>query len=515
MSTSTHPKTINLAVLALGGQGGGVLVDWIVNLAESGGWTAQSTSVAGVAQRTGATIYYIELVEPTPGREPVMALVPIPGEVDILIAAELMEAGRAVERGLVTPDRTTVIASSHRTYAVTEKMVPGDGLANAPAVLQIVQDNAQRLIADDLQALAMRCGSVISASLFGALAGSGALPFDISAFERVVEQSGVGVKASIRALREAAALAQSGNQPPKLSGTPMLTPARALPARAASAALQSLLDRIRRDFAPPVWPWLGEGLARVVDWQDLDYGSEYLDRVHAVAQHDHADHAYELGIEAARWIAVAMSYDDLIRVADLKTRAERFERIRTEIGASDDDVTGSVEYFHPRLEEAMGVLPCKLAALVDRSPHLKAWLHRRLDRGHHINTQSLRGYVPLRVLAGLARWRRGNQRHAHETAHLQAWLDVVTKLAPDNYALAVEVLRLRRLIKGYSDTHTRGESKYDLLLQAAQQPPVGPGAAQQLAQWRELALREVEPDRLRTAIQSARPAGMTGTATAA
>ena len=45
----------------MGGQGGGVLADWIVWLAESEGWAAQSTSVPGVAQRTGATIYYIEM----------------------------------------------------------------------------------------------------------------------------------------------------------------------------------------------------------------------------------------------------------------------------------------------------------------------------------------------------------------------------------------------------------------------------------------------------------------------
>src|SRR5205814_10705386 len=121
------PHTIHIAVMALGGQGGGVLVDWIVELAEHAGWTAQATSVAGVAQRTGATIYYIELVEPTPGREPVLALMPVPGDVDVLIAAELMEAGRAVERGLVTPGRTVVVASSHRTFAVQEKMVPGNG----------------------------------------------------------------------------------------------------------------------------------------------------------------------------------------------------------------------------------------------------------------------------------------------------------------------------------------------------------------------------------------------------
>ena len=50
---------------AIGGQGGGVLTDWIVALAERNGWLAQSTSVPGVAQRTGATIYYIEMLPPT------------------------------------------------------------------------------------------------------------------------------------------------------------------------------------------------------------------------------------------------------------------------------------------------------------------------------------------------------------------------------------------------------------------------------------------------------------------
>ena len=58
------------------------------------------------------------------------ALMAVPGDVDVLIAAELMEAGRAVQRGLVTPERTTVIASSHRVYSVMEKTVPGSGLAD-------------------------------------------------------------------------------------------------------------------------------------------------------------------------------------------------------------------------------------------------------------------------------------------------------------------------------------------------------------------------------------------------
>ena len=59
---------ISIAILAMGGQGGGVLADWVVALAEAQGWAAQSTSVPGVAQRTGATIYYIEMAPIEGGR---------------------------------------------------------------------------------------------------------------------------------------------------------------------------------------------------------------------------------------------------------------------------------------------------------------------------------------------------------------------------------------------------------------------------------------------------------------
>ena len=103
----TEALPIRLSINALGGQGGGVLADWLVTTADSCGWLVQATSVPGVAQRTGATVYYLEFCPPDPaGRLPVQALMPVPGDVDIVIAAELMEAGRAIARGIVTPGRT-------------------------------------------------------------------------------------------------------------------------------------------------------------------------------------------------------------------------------------------------------------------------------------------------------------------------------------------------------------------------------------------------------------------------
>lgn len=491
--TPSHlePRVIRVAVLALGGQGGGVLVDWIVDLAEHAGWTAQATSVAGVAQRTGATIYYVEMVEPTPGKEPIMALMPVPGDVDVLLAAELMEAGRAVERGFVTPDRTVMVASSHRTFSAQEKIAPGNGIADSEAVMEVLASSAKRLVIGDMQALAVRNGSVISASMFGALAGSGALPFDQVAFEAVVERSGIGVQASLKALRAGYKMAAEPTPQDAVVApmSSMETAPRPLPERASSKALQPLLDRIRSTFPAASWDWLGEGVARVVDWLDVAYGQEYLDRVATIAG---ADRDPQLTIEAARWIAVAMSYDDVIRVAELKTRLERSRRIRTEIAARADDVFASEEYFHPRLEEAMGLLPRAWADWLDRSPGVKGWLAPRLDRGRRIQSQSLRGHLQLRMLANLRRWRRGSRRHAEELAHINTWLAAVQAATMRDRDFAIELLRCRRLVKGYSDTHARGTSRFDRLLAAAARLRNHNDAAARLASLRDAALKDAE-----------------------
>ena len=99
--TTKAAKPVKILIAAMGGEGGGVLTSWLVNAARALDLPVQATSVPGVAQRTGATSYYIEIV-PTPraklkGREPVLDLYPAPGEIDLMIATELLETGRALE----------------------------------------------------------------------------------------------------------------------------------------------------------------------------------------------------------------------------------------------------------------------------------------------------------------------------------------------------------------------------------------------------------------------------------
>ena len=151
-------RPITLTIAALGGQGGGVVADWMIAVARTEHYLVQATSVPGVAQRTGATFYYLEFFPeaalPGDGRRPVMALMPSPGDVDVVVASELVEAGRAMQRGLVTPDRTTLIASTHRAYTVSEKSNLTDGRVDSSAIIDEARRQARRFVAFDMAELA-------------------------------------------------------------------------------------------------------------------------------------------------------------------------------------------------------------------------------------------------------------------------------------------------------------------------------------------------------------------------
>jgi indolepyruvate ferredoxin oxidoreductase, beta subunit len=459
-------RPICIAILAMGGQGGGVLSDWIVALAEQQGWHAQSTSVPGVAQRTGATLYYVEMLPPKAGRAPILSLMPAQGEVDIVLATELMEAGRSILRGLVTPDRSTLIASTHRLFAVAEKEKPGDAIAEPNVVMEAAGVAAKRVIAFDMETVAAANGSVISACMFGALAASRTLPFESDSFEAIIKAGGRGIEPSLNAFRAAR---DQAARPAAASPPVLAKPGKhfaALPASAGRADLDALLTRIR-DYPAGLQDMLYAGVRRVTDFQDPDYASEYLHRIAAIHALDGtyggAAKAWRLTATAAKYVAVAMSYDDVIRVAELKTRPQRFERVRRDNGVGKDQVVYTTEYMHPRLEEAAGTLPAPLGRFLEAHPALFGWMFRK---GRRVRTGTIRWFLVLYALSALKPLRRTTLRHRRETAHLEKWLALAAAQAPANYDLAVEIIAARRLIKGYSDTHARGESKFDRVISA-------------------------------------------------
>ena len=485
---------LKLAVMAVGGQGGGVLGSWIEATARSQGYAVQTTSVAGVAQRTGATIYYIEMAEASV-QTPVFALAPSAGDVDVLLAAEMMEVGRAVMRGFVTPDRTTLIGSTHRALAVSEKTAPGDGIANAAEVRAAAEVAAQRLILANMDKLATDQGSVISASLFGALAGSEALPFPRTAYEDAIRASGKGVEASLRAFDAGFTASRTGIAAPELAPKPA---ARKIIGPERQMRQWDALQERTRSLPDAVQALALAGLAKVVDFQDCDYGTQYLDRLNQIIAQDDPAEDYALSLAAAKYISKAMAYDDIIRVADLKTRATRMKRIDAEMGKSDAHVLRLTEYFHPRAEEIAGLMPAAMGARTQANPALMARLDKWFGKGRRLRTDSLRAFVMLHILGGLKGYRLRTYRHVLEVSHMEQWLRDC--LAPDDYTLRVELVKNHRLIKGYADTHARGLSKFDRVMRMAEVLDGRPDAAVWMERLREAALQDLEVNALDGAI---------------
>lgn len=502
----SQDRPICVAVLAIGGQGGGVVTNWLVALAESRGWVAQSTSVPGVAQRTGATLYYVEMIE-AGGKAPVLALMPTPGDVDLVVAAEWMEAGRAVQRGLVSPDRTTLIASTHRSLAVAEKSKPGDGINDPQAVEVAASLAARRFLRADLAALASANGSVISATLFGAIAGSGALPFPREAFAEAIRSGGVGVEASLRAFDAAYDCLEESPLETDEEARDEALPALQGGGKADQERYQALCERARTSYPDHLQPILRAGLNRTIDYQDCAYGESYLDRLEEVLTLDRqsggADADYLLTATVAKYLAAAMSYHDVIRVADLKSRRSRFSRVRAEISAAEGQIVTTTEFMHPRIEELAGLLPAFLGRGAEENG-LFRWLLSFFTGGKRLRSDGLRGFLSLYLLSSLRPWRRKLLRHQIESMHTAEWLANVMRTARDDYALAVEIARCRRLIKGYSDTHERALSKYDRVMGGIELVREREDAADWARRLHEAALQDPAGEALDGALQTIR-----------
>jgi indolepyruvate ferredoxin oxidoreductase beta subunit len=462
----TKVRPITIAIVALGGEGGGVLADWIVDLAQHGGYLAQATSVPGVAQRTGATVYYVELFPKTAaqaaGREPVLGLLPMPGDVDVVLASELMEAARAVERGFVTPERTLLITSTHRVFAMTERIALADGRVDSAALFAACREAARQLVAFDMEALADATGSVLSAVLFGALAGAGALPVARTAFEAAIRRAQVGVTSSLAAFAAGFEAARAGEATsPAASAVKGVTPDVASPMR-------ELVSAAARDYCGEAGSVVAAAIERLNDYQDANYAREFLARLARFKRLElrYGDGSGRLLAEVARQLALGMTYEDTIRVAELKVRPSRFARVREEVQVEPEQILEIAEFFHPRVQEVADTLPARAGRWLMRAGWARRLVERLLRKGKVVKTTSLSGFLFLYALTKLKPLRRRSLRFATEQAALAAWLDLVAETAATDYALALEVARMRGLVKGYGETLERGRAKLDKLAAA-------------------------------------------------
>ena len=572
-------RTCTVLIAALGGEGGGVLSNWLVDAAAADGRRVQATSVPGVAQRTGATTYYLEVgpcgsgaeshahlpasstapgaTGGTGGRaadmrtgsgnetsagdvrsgrddsldqradtgagsaEPVMALLPTPGNVDLLVASELLEAGRAAQAGMITPDRTTVIASTHRTFAIAEKSAMGDGRFEDERIRRAVRELSRRHVLTDLGKVAEQAGTVLSSVLLGAVAGSGALPIPRERLRAAVERAGIAVEANLRGFEAGCRLFDETNAESPPSGSaaepggtvhgtagagathPPRTPAGMASGETPTGTPDSLGARVNA-LPEPVREFARLGVERTVDYQDTRYAGLYLNRIERLLTRVESagaapGDAHGVAREVARQLALWMCFEDTIRVADLKTRRSRIERVRAEVRAEPGQPVVITEFLKPGVDEWCALLPAWLARPILRAADRGGW-RRRLNVGLHVRTSSVTGFLLLWTLARLRRLRRGMHRFVEEQARIEAWIERVGDASATSAAFALEAARCASLVKGYGDTHDRGVRNFDRTMACLDACARAGDPAAGLRILREAALADPEGDRLDAAV---------------
>jgi len=450
--SATRPVTLLIA--ALGGEGGGVLTNWIVSAAAEAGYPVQSTSIPGVAQRTGATTYYVEIfpihARDLDGKRPVLALTPGVGDIDIAVASELLEAGRTVASGFVTPDRTTVIASLSRFYAMDEKIAMGDGRFDQDELVKVINEHARETLLIDMDALAKQSGSIINAVMLGAIAGCGRLPVAVELLETAIREDGKAVESNLRGFRAGLEAAQAKVQLAKLPEKK----------KNAAGTLAALEQDVARTFPAVAQPIVLEGVRRLVPYQSPAYARLYLDRLTPIRAADEASGTQgKLVKEVARHLAVRMSYEDVVRVAQAKIAPARMQRIAREELQAKDEPYSVHDFLKPGIEELTQLLPPLLARPILRLAERKGWLGR-VYFGMEINTTSVSGYLRFLLLAKLRALRPYGIRYRQEQEQIESWLGLIEQAAARSGTLALEIAECVRLIKGYGDTHARGLANY-------------------------------------------------------
>ncbi len=494
-TSATQP--ISILLCALGGEGGGVLTEWLIDVARRAGFAAQATSIPGVAQRTGATTYYLE-VFPVPitalnGKRPVFGLNPLPGRLDLLVSSELLETARQIGNGMASSNRTLVITSSARALTTLEKMAMGDGRRDDAELLQVVRDNSRTHHVIDMAELTRDASTVVSATMLGAIAGSAALPFARIDYEAVIGQGGGRAAASLKGFSLGF---EAVNQ--QRASLDMMHDMLSHSEQSSDSS-KDLPVHVASSFPPALHPMLTLGYTRMLEYQDAKYAALYTQRLLRVLAAEQridpaASNGFETTRETIRWLALWMAFDDIVRVADLKSRPARWARVIAEVKSQPGDLLRVYDHFKPGAPEFAAMLPPSLADKVVR------WDRRRVMAGKapwamplKIGTHSVLGMLSLRVLASLRWLRVRGSRFANEQTMIEKWLDAVITGTQTHWQLGHDIALCGRLIKGYGATNER--AKDNLLhvidhLAVAAKFDDAPARARAIAAAREAALTD-------------------------
>lgn len=476
-----NKELIKILIPAVGGQGGGVLTEWLVQLFLIEGFEVQGVGLPGLSQRGGSTVYYLESYSKlkSDSKPIIFSQYPLPGDIDIILAQEFLELGRVLELGYGS-DNTTIVSSTHRIYSTLEKMPLSSGIYSDENLHKLANAFSSRFIALDALALAKEYGMdelAINAILLGALGASASLPIAEASFLKAISQVGVAVENNIKAFRIGWDYIKSNKYKISLVRTELGWDqlkseklAKVDPSK--REGLFSLLLRVEREYPERLRKILAESLCRLTDYQDLWYAENYIDKLKNVYEIDKnsGSNTFSLTESFAKNLALWMSYEDGIRVAELKINPERFKRIQKEMQLGNDQVFHVIDYLNPDAEEIYGLLPNFLVTPVVKLTNNRLFKKicpdsNRITFSQSPTTSSFFGSLRLWSLTKLKKFRPYSYRFKKEHIYIKKYATYVERYSKTNYALGCLIAKSGSMVKGYGKVRRRTLNHFERYLE--------------------------------------------------
>jgi hypothetical protein len=255
-----------------------------------------------------------------------------------------------------------------------------------------------------------------------------------------------------------------------------------------------------------VVPVASEAVHLLIEYQSTSYAQLYVDRLRRFAGKRGVDDA--MFADIARLMAARMSYQDPIRIAQLKL-------------AEFDDAPGGARAVDVRkfpLDELISALPAIVAVPVLDTLDWMGWAHKPVSI--RFSTASRLGIRRLRIEAGLRRWRRYSVRYAKERVWVERWLHMIDRALTKQPQAASAIVASATMIQGYGEPYRRGVADWHLIIDGLVKPTFDgvlalPDLAGAITEARAAAMPDLRQAALKRKIAEIRarlPAGATAAA---
>lgn len=196
---------------------------------------------------------------------------------------------------------------------------------------------------------------------------------------------------------------------------------------------------------------VSEGIHRLTDYQGASYARLYVDRLQRFVGRRDVDDA-TVG-EIARLMAMRMSYEDPIRIAQLKL---------AETGTGNTPAQAADDVRKLRLDELVGALPAVVAEPVLDIFERLGWTHKQVSV--RFSTTSRWGVRRLKIEASLRRWRLFSVRYAEERVWVERWLHMIGRCLAKQPKATSEIVQTATMVQGYGDAYRQGLADWHAII---------------------------------------------------